>query len=1219
MGDPFRNSALPDLPTEGELWDVDRLERHAHKIADQSDEFVDTTRLDLRARLRGNAAALESAYTAIVAALRAGRAITPAAQWIIDNFHVVSDQLSEAPLRLTPRVWRDLPAANHRDAAGWPRIFHIATEYLRHTLWEFNPQSLQRFLAGYQAITPLEMREIWALYPIMRIALIDELRRIAVRVEDSLAARAAADGLADSLLDDRWTAQAQDILGQPAWLEGRFIASWMVQLAHRLHAMGERGRPHLEELAKELARRGTTIDDYIQRQHARRSASNLVARNIITSLRALASFDWRSLFESTSHVERLLSMQSTFVNCDRRTRDRYRSCVEELARATHRHEVTVTEQVLELLGVVPNVDSPDADLGTWLIGSRRLELETALRFPVSLTHQIKRWVIAKARVLYLGGATALILSLTALALWLATDWQAPAHPFLIGLAVLALFPVSELAIGVLNRQWMRAFPPQHLPRLALESGLQAGMETLVVVPILLRSIQDAASAARQLHVHALANPDPCITFALLSDWVDSPTEHAPDDAIVLDAARREIAALNAAESEAGGSGSRFYLLHRRRLWSDGERCFMGWERKRGKLAELNRLLLGNGPTTFLSDSTGELQFPRDIRYVLTIDADTRLPMGCVKDLVGIAAHPLNRPQLSDAEQRVTKGYGVLQPRITPLLPGIDERSLYREIITSGSGVDPYAAAVSDLNQDLFGEGLFTGKGLYDVRAWDFALQNRVPENALLSHDLFEGLFARCGLVTDIELFEEFPSHSEVAAARTHRWMRGDWQLLPWLAGLRGRLPPLGRWKMLDNLRRSLLAPCCVALLIGSFADRSALPVMWLLVVLAPWLWPALSAAAIRLVHWPSTTSARTHLRRLVADLREESIRAAVALGLLAQNAWLGIDAIARALFRLFVSKRHLLEWMTAAQLKAGRSDALTSFVWPLKSASIVVVVAVAILMATNPPGFNAMLPLLLLWWLSPLMAQLLSRPLDAKPDDDIPENTERELRSVARLTWTFFERFVTAEDNFLPPDNYQEDPAPVLAHRSSPTNFGLYLLSTLAARDFGWIGLRTMADRLASTIGTLNLLERFDGHFLNWYDTRTLTPLLPRYVSTVDSGNLAGHLLTLRQACIELRRAPALSPRALSGPLDAVALCRDALEETPGDGGDTSRRQGVHSALWTLQHQLGAGAATLVDCRSALQVACRQIDNLLRTSANTMSLEAARWLRVAGQDVESHL
>ncbi len=487
--------------------------------------------------------------------------------------------------------------------------------------------------------------------------------------------------------------------------------------------------------------------------------------------------------------------------------------------------------------------------------------------------------------------------------------------------------------------------------------------------------------------------------------------------------------------------------------------------------------------------------------------------------------------------------------------------------------------------------------------------------------MFEGLFARCGLVTDIEVFEEFPSHSEVAAARSHRWMRGDWQLLPWIAGLRGPLPPLGRWKMLDNLRRSLNAPCHAALLVAAFADAGARPLAWLLVVLAPWLWPALGTAVSRLVYWPAASSARTHVRHLVADLAEELARGAISLALLAQNAWLSIDAISRALFRLVVSKRRLLEWMTAAQLKSGRSNALTSFVWPLKSASIVVVAAVAILMAANPSNFNGILPLLLLWWLSPLLAQLLSQPLDLhQPEDEIPDDMKRELRGVARLTWTFFERFVTAEDNFLPPDNYQEDPAPILAHRSSPTNFGLYLLSTLAARDFGWLGLRATTDRLTATLTTLQRLERFEGHFLNWYDTRSLSPLLPRYVSTVDSGNLAGHLLTLRQACLGFRHGPVLSPLALAGPLDALGLCRQAIAVMTNMSASTpSRRQGTLEALGHLQRRLERLPTSLGDARNTLRAAAQQIDNLQRNSGNTLSLEAARWLRVAGQDIESLL
>jgi len=1207
----------PDPVVDAELWDSARLEEHGRLLASASGEG-DGRRLNLRRHLKINAAELQSAYAAIVDALQDGRAITPAAQWIVDNFHVISDQLGDVPLRLTVKVWRELPAAGHADAPGWPRIYHIATEYLRHRLWEFQPESLLRLLAGYQSVAPLKMQEIWILYPMLRIALIDELRNIAERVEDSLASRAAADELADLLaIEARRDAEAaaDTLLGSAA----RFAPAFIVQLAHRLQGMGEHGRPLLDVLTRELSRSGITIDDYIQRQHARRSATNVAARNIITSLRELSSFDWRSLFEKSSVVEALLLGQSDYVACDRRTRDRYRSSIEGIAQATGRHEVEITRQILELLQQL-DAAGPGNTLGSWLIGPRRLQLEAALHIPVPAGQRLRRWTIRHASALYFSGIFTLTLAVLALTIALGTNWRASSHGLLVLLGVLAAFPASELVIGILNRQWLRAFPPRHLPRLALESGLRPDMKTLVVVPTLLRTPEDAVAACRQLHVHALANNDAQIRFALLSDWTDSPTETRPGDALVLDAARNEIAALNRAEPTKAGEEPRFYLLHRRRVWSPSEQCYTGWERKRGKLQELNHLLLNHGETTFLPDSDGVLHAPRDIRYVLTVDADTRLPLGSVRDLAGTAAHPLNLPVMSATGSRVVEGYGVLQPRITPLLPGSEERSLYRQIITSASGIDPYAAAVSDLYQDVFGEGLFTGKGLYDVGVWEKSLQGRIPAESLLSHDLFEGLFVRCGLVSDLELFEDFPSHSEVAAARGHRWMRGDWQLLPWILGLRGRLPPLGRWKMIDNLRRSLVPPCSLALLVAAFADRASHPWIWLALVLSPAVWPALATAFGLMLRIPAARSRRMHLYRLAADLGNDLMRAAVSLAMLAQSTWLSIDAIARALFRLVISRRRLLEWTTAAQLKAGRSDALASFVWPLKSASIVVVSAVAVLMAANPPAITQFAPFLLLWWLSPILAQFLSRPLDAPRHDELPVDVDRDLRATARLTWTFFEQFVTAEDNFLPPDNFQEDPAPVVAHRSSPTNMGLYLLSTVAARDFGWLGLEDMTARLTATFATLQRLEKFEGHLLNWYDTRSLLPLEPRYVSTVDSGNLAGHLLTLRQACIEMRVGPLLSARAISGPADALTnALRELMQAPEPEDGLGTPRHVLYEALRSMHRRMLTGASSLGHAIHLLRSIQADILALAGQSAGSLPAGVTRWLHLAARDLGSQL
>ncbi len=1212
-------AGTPEPSQDGELWDPERLEQHGRFLATEGGLVYGSSfhaRDDLKQSLRANARALESAYAAIVGALQAGRAISPAAQWIVDNFHVISDHLNDIPVRLSPRQWRRLPGTAHAGTSGPPRVLLIAAEYLRHTLWDFSQEMLIRLLRGYQDVAPLKMHEVWVLHTVLRIALIDELRRIAVRVEESLAARAVADELADSLAQRAAPGAPVQSLRAMAWPQGRLTTPFVVQLAHRLQGLGERGRPLLHALSQQLAAHGTSIDDYIQRQHARRSGSNLAARNIITSLRSLASIDWRLMFEKASRVEALLRERPDYVACDRRTRDRYRASIEQLARATRRPEPAITADILGVIAASASAGS-EADMGAWLIGPRHVELEKALRCPVSMAQWLRRAAVRHGAGLYLGSIGVLTVALAVLALGFGTQWREISPGMLGLLAVLSLFPLSELVIAVMNRQWLRVFPPRHLPCLELEAGLTAAMKTLVVVPTMLRSVADAAEACRQLHVHGLAAPDPQIRFALLSDWTDSDTETRVDDAIILAAVRQGIAALNADEPVPGGE-PKYYVLHRRRLWNASEGRFIGWERKRGKLEELNRLLLGRGETSFLPDASGHLAMPAGVRYVLTVDADTRLPLGSVRALVGTAAHPLNRPQVSAAERRVVAGYAVLQPHITPLLPAVEEHSLYREIVTSGSGVDPYAAAVSDLHQDLFGEGQFTGKGLYDLSTWDAVLRDRVPTNAVLSHDLFEGLFARCGLVSDVELFEDFPSHSEVAASRSHRWIRGDWQLLPWILGRRGALPPMGRWKMLDNLRRSLLAPCSMALLIAAFAEAQSQPLWWLLVVVSPALWPAFMNAVELLVRTPAARSRRMHLRRLLFDFGGELERAAVSLALLAQNAWLAIDAIARALYRMFVSRRHLLEWVTAAQSKAGLSGLLSSFVWPLKSASIVVVGAVAVLLLANPPAVARLAPLLLLWWLSPVVARYLSRPLyQRRPKEELPGEVDRELRGTARLTWSFFEQHVTPEDNHLPPDNFQEDPAPMVAHRTSPTNIGLCLLSTVAARDFGWLGLTAMCERLGATLASVQKLERFQGHLLNWYETRSLAALAPRYVSTVDSGNLAGHLLTLRQACIAMLDAPLLSPRAFSAPLDAIGLCRAVLRDA--DDAHDIRGRDLSGALRRIELRLANGGATLGAARATLQGAVHHVTAQRGAGNDALPADALRWLLKTGADIDSQL
>jgi cyclic beta-1,2-glucan synthetase len=587
---------------------------------------------------------------------------------------------------------------------------------------------------------------------------------------------------------------------------------------------------------------------------------------------------------------------------------------------------------------------------------------------------------------------------------------------------------------------------------------------------------------------------------------------------------------------------------------------MGWERKRGKLHELNRLLRGSTDTSFLAAGDGPDHpcslVPAGVRYVITLDADTRLPRGAARRLVGKMAHPINRPKIDGRTCRVTEGYAILQPRVTPALPSGRAGSFFQRIFSGPGGMDPYAFVVSDVYQDLFGEGSYSGKGIYDVDVFEAALHGRVPENTVLSHDLLEGIFAGAGLVSDIEVVEEFPSRYDVAAARQHRWARGDWQLLPWIFG-HGRdsnggaharnIPLTGRWKMMDNLRRSLSPPAALLALLGGWTLPFASAAVWSGFVLATIALPPLLPFFAGLLPRRRRISKRSHLRAVWRDLSLALSQIGFHLALLPDQAWLMADAIVRTLYRLFVSHRHMLEWVTAAQAKFGLPLNIPGF-YRRMAGGLALSVAAGIAVAYAPQeSWLAAAPFLILWVCSPIVAQRASRPQTFAALEPVSKEDAGHLRRIARRTWRYFETFITPDDHTLPPDNFQEDPKPVVAHRTSPTNLGLYLLSTVAANDFGWLGMTDTVERLEAALASMNELERFRGHFYNWYDTHDLRPLDPKYISSVDSGNLAGHLIAIGNACSEMSKRPLIPPTWTEGVEDALMLARESLRSLAFD------------------------------------------------------------------------
>jgi cyclic beta-1,2-glucan synthetase len=1109
----------------------------------------------LEARLRDNDRALRLAYLTTIKAAKDTRSTTPAAEWLIDNFHVLAEQVLAIRTDFPPGFYRQVPKLSDGKFAGYPRVLGLAWALVAHTDSRLDSQSLIRFLRAYQRVQPLTIGELWAISITLRVVLVENLRRLADDIVNCQIARKEANSCADRLLgvDGRVAEPIEKLFSGHT---GVLSAAFAAQLVRRLREQDPLVVPALKWLNERLAMQGTAADDAVHTEQQREGSANVTIRNVITSMRMLSSLDWRELFESISLVDEVLGADSDFAALDFPTRESYRRSIEILARGSKRTEIDVAHLAImaaKRVGKQADQNSvssvQEREPGYYLIAKGRPAFEETIGFRLTLTDRIVR---ANTNV-GISGYIAVVIAVTFLlaammlnsSIELAAGWESWLVP------VLALFLASDVAIALVNFVATNRFDSKILPSLELAQGITPALRTMIVIPTLLTSRHAIIEQVERLQVHYLANSDVEFCFAMLSDWTDSACENTPDDDALLNVAKESIAALNR-EYGSGPAGDRFLLLHRRRRWNEAGNCWTGWERKRGKLHELNRLLRGATDTNFVSVGGVSPLTQSGVRYVIVLDCDTRLPRGAARRLVGKMAHPLNRPTLDPFSGRVVDGHAVLQPRVTPALPTGRDGSIFQRVFSNTSGIDPYACAVSDVYQDLFGEGSYCGKGIYDVDIFEAALAGRIPDNTLLSHDLLEGIYARAGLVSDIEVVDEFPARYDVAVARQYRWVRGDWQLLPWIFGRgwtsdvarrRQAIPLVGRWKMIDNLRRSISTPFSfLALVTGwifPFVSTDRWSAFIVITIATPSFIPFFSALLPRRLGF----SKRMHLWAIYTDFKLAVSQTILLVAFLAHQAWVMSGAILLTLFRLTVSRRNLLEWITAAQAKTSPPLDLPGFYSQMGGGVALAIAAAGLVAWVSPASWPIAAPFLLLWLLSPAIARWVSLPLSGSGRPAVLLADRLALRMAARRTWRFFETFVTAKDHMLPPDNFQEDPAPVIAHRTSPTNFGLYLLSVIAAADFGWIGLIEATDRLEATLGSMNRLERFRGHFYNWYGTLDLRPLTPKYISSVDSGNLAGHLVALWNACKEMRMRPVMDGQWSGGITDPAELLRESLRE----------------------------------------------------------------------------
>ncbi|HYM11851.1 MAG TPA: cyclic beta 1-2 glucan synthetase, partial [Bryobacterales bacterium] len=1212
-------------PLRSELFSADQMQQHGRTLAGSHKLSTGRAPDQLLPRLDENEALLLGVRDLLTEAVQGSRRITPAGEWLLDNFYLIEEQIRTAKTHLPKGYSRELPRLLNGPSAGLPRVYDIALETISHGDGRVDPESLSSFVTAYQTVTALKLGELWALPIMLRLALIENLRRVGARIAADRIDRSRADYWADQMTE---TAEKDPkslilVIADMARSSPPMVSSFVAEFARRLQGQSPALALPLTWIEQQLSESGLTIKQLVQSENQQQAADQISISNSIGSLRFLGAMDWREFVETMSTVEQTLREDpgGVYGRMDFATRDRYRHVVENIAKSSRLSEGEVARKAVELAqgGAVRNAGGPQAaHVGFYLIDKGLPRLERSVEMHVSPLEALQRLSRRFPLLLYAG--TILLITVILAGSLLAKAYAGGLHSWKLGLVgVLSLLCVSHLAIALVN--WLATLlaRPHLLPRMDFSASIPPESRTLVVVPTMLISAQNVEDLIEALEVRFLANQDDHLHFGLLTDFRDAHQERLPEDEPLLGLARQRIEELN--QKYRSATSNAFFLFHRPRRWNPRERLWMGYERKRGKLAELNSFLRGgalSGTTDRFSLVVGETAVLANVKYVITLDTDTQLPRDAARQLVGAMAHPLNRAQYDENKHRVCEGYGILQPRMAVSLPGTN-RSRYARLFGSEPGIDPYTRAVSDVYQDLFQEGSFIGKGIYDVDVFERALQDRLPENRILSHDLLEGCYARAGLLSDVQLYEEYPSRYSADVSRRRRWIRGDWQIARWLLpavpGFDARrqknpLSALSRWKIFDNLRRSLAPSASTLLLLLGWTVLSS-AWFWTLSVIGIILIPSLIAAVQDLLLKRDDVFWGQHLAAAGRSAGRHFAQAAFMLACLPYEAFFSLDAVVRTAGRMLVTQKRLLEWNPSSDLALvnGRTD-LAGFCRAMWTAPAIAAATLLYLIFSRPGALAVSGPILGLWFASPAIAWWISRPL-ARRAASLTADQTIFLQKLSRKTWAFFETFVGPEDHWLPPDSYQEHPVAMVGHRTSPTNMGLALLANLSAYDFGYIPAGQLIERTEDALATMGRLERHRGHFYNWYDTLSLKPLQPMYISTVDSGNLAGHLLTLRAGLLALPDHEILWARVFEGIAATARILADAA------GG------AAPAQLVPLQKDLAAASGSPPNTLAAARL---RLDQLAASAAEVASAlgaspdsEARRWAHALARQCRAAL
>ncbi len=1113
---------------------------------------------------------LTDAYKIFAGALKANEEISSAAEWLIDNFYIIQEQFVQIEADFPEKFQKSVPRLETGPNTGYPRVYELVQNLVMYSDNEVSEESLKEYIQAFQEIETLNIGEIWAVPVVLRFILIEQLAEKAGLVLKRRKLQPRINNLVNKLsgIDDPEPGEFVNAISEAIKkiMNGENEQALMAEMAHQLQNAGFFTGDVKRWFDYRFRKFGMSTDEALRIEAQVMSRYQVSIQNGIQSLRKVSEIEWNEFVEECSIIDKILSLDpaGTYPEMDFNTRDMYRGKVEQLSRGTGFTETEISEKVLIKAekyqekpatlysGLIHSTELLRSHVGFYLIGDGNDEICREIGYKKPVSERIKK-TFEKYPVLYLGavGITSVIFLSV---LWVVMELSGFSFIFSALTLLASFFPALDLSITTTNRVFAWYLPPRILPKMDFENGIPEESRTMVVVPTLLNSPDNARKQVEGLEVKSLANPDRSLQFVLLSDFTDSSEKEVEKDKEILESARKAISELN--RKYRSLHGDKFYLLHRERIWNEREESWMGWERKRGKIEQLNRLLCNPGeeiPFKYIEGDFFDSIRKKPVKFVITLDADTKLPPESAKKLAATISHPLNRAVCGQDKKIVERGYGIIQPRIS-INPESARSTFFSRIYSGNVGIDPYSTAVSDIYQDLCGEAVFTGKGIYDVEAFFKLLDKRFPENRILSHDLIESNYLRAGLATDIELYDDYPSNYFSFSMRNHRWVRGDWQIAGWLFSKiktrdgkrRNELNVLSKWKIFDNLRRSLNPQFLLLFLCYGWFVYPGKALFWLIAFLGIVAFPIYISLSSDIANRPARVKWKLYSEKIRLNLKINSLQFITTLMTLPHQAYLMCDAAIRSIWRVSVSGKKLLEWKAASYMETVSENSLKrSLFFHLPSVlfgagifSLSVILEPAVLWITAP--------LSSLWIASPYYIWEVNKPA-LRQKEPISNKDKSLLRIYARKTWFYFERFVNEENSWLPPDNFQESPYLPLTNRTSPTNMGLALSSTISAYHFGYLTFGQMLNRIENSLNSMVQLERYKGHFYNWYDTKTGEVLNPKYISTVDSGNLAAGLIVINEALDHLWKTAGINIKIWDGLSDTILSVEEIFTSLNSD------------------------------------------------------------------------